>query len=335
MRDIEAILATLDPKTRANFIDAVNYTPRRRKTPSVGINLAVGGGFGYGRQVMIWGNKSAGKSTFCLQMIADAQKDGEAVAWIDAENSWDTPWAERFGVDASRVIVSRTKTISGATKEIEKLMAAKVDIIVVDSISSLLPSMYFEDKGELKLVENSKQIGQQAREIGIATNMWNYANTGDTLLVLISQARNKFGATHASFIPTGGEAVKFNSSQSIKLWSSSADAYAIKGEVRNGNQIFEKKVGRPVNWLVDYNKLGPALESGSYDFYYQGDHIGVDTIGELLDYAVAYNVVEKGGAWYTIEGERFQGRHKAVAFLRDNPGLVGEIENALFESPDA
>lgn len=332
MKDIEQILATLDPKTRANFIDAVNYTPRRRKTPSVGINLAIGGGFGYGRQIMLWGNKSAGKSTFCLEIAAAAQRDGEAVAWIDAENSWDSKWAERFGVDTSRMILSRTKTISGATKEIEKLMEAEVDIIVVDSISALLPSMYFEDKGELKLVENSKQIGAQAREIGIATNMWNYANKGETLLILISQARNKFGTMHASFIPTGGEGVKFNSSQSIKLWSSSADAYAIKGEVRNGNQIFEKKIGRPVNWLVDYNKLGPALEGGTYDFYYQGDILGVDTVGELLDYAVAYNVVEKGGAWYTIEGERFQGRPKAVAFLRDNPGLVDEIERMLFES---
>jgi recombination protein RecA len=151
--------------------------------------------------------------------------------------------------------------------------------------------------------------------------MLNYANK-NTLLVLISQQRNQFGSMHASHIPTGGMAVKFFSSTVIKLWSSEAEANAIKAGIKVGDKIIEQRVGRPVNWIIDYNKLGPPNLSGQYDFYYQGDTLGVDSIGETLDVAEMCGIVEKGGAWYTVNGERFQGRAKTVAYLKENPKVV-------------
>ena len=327
--DIGNILAKLDPKTRARVKSAQDVKVDKQLTPSIGLNFALRGGLGYGRQALVWGNKSAGKSSFCLQMIAIAQKDGKTCAWIDAEASYDQSWAEQLGVDSSSLIYSPAKTVNDMVDVATKLMDAGVDLIVVDSISALLPAIYFEKDGnEMKDLQDTKQIGAEAKDMTHAVKMLNYENK-NTLLVLISQQRNQFGSMHASHIPTGGMAVKFFSSTVIKLWSSEAEANAIKAGVKVGDKVIEQRVGRPVNWIIDYNKLGPPNLSGQYDFYYQGEVLGVDRVGEVLDVAEMCGIVEKGGAWYTVNGERLQGRAKAVLYLKDHPdvveGLVSEI----------
>jgi recombination protein RecA len=292
--------------------------------------MALKGGLGFGRQILIWGNKSAGKSSFCLQMIAQAQKEGKTCAWIDAEASYDANWAAKLGVDSEKLIYSPAKSVNDMVDVATQLMDAEVDIIVVDSISALLPAIYFEkDSSELKKLEDTKQIGAEAKDMTHAVKMLNYANK-NTLLVLISQQRNQFGSMHASHIPTGGMAVKFFSSTIIKLWSSEAEANAIKSGIQVGDKIIEQKVGRPVNWIIDYNKLGPPNLSGQYDFYYQGNSLGVDEIGEILDTAEMMGIVQKGGAWYTVEGERFQGRAKAVEYLRINLDIVDKLRSEIY-----
>jgi len=321
----EEILAKLDPKTRARVQLATKVEVEKQKTASIGLNMALKGGLGFGRQVLIWGNKSAGKSSFCLQMIAEAQKNGKTCAWIDAEASYDPAWAKKLGVDSDKLIYSPAKTINDMVDVAQQLMEAGVDVIVVDSISALLPAIYFEkDSSDLKKLEDTKQIGAEAKDMTHAVKMLNYANK-NTLLVLISQQRNQFGSMHASHIPTGGMAVKFFSSTVIKLWSSEAEANAIKSGVQVGDKIIEQRVGRPVNWIIDYNKLGPPNLSGQYDFYYQGDLLGVDLVGEVLDTCEMMGIIEKGGAWYTVNGERFQGRAKTVAYLRENPDVVDNL----------
>jgi len=302
----------------------------KQKTPSIGLNLALQGGLGFGRQILVWGNKSAGKSSFCLQMIAEAQKEGKTCAWIDAEHSYSSEWAAKLGVDSDKLIYSSAKTVNDMVDVATQLMEAEVDIIVVDSISALLPAIYFEkDSTDLKKLEDTKQIGAEAKDMTHAVKMLNYANK-NTLLVLISQQRNQFGSMHASHIPTGGMAVKFFSSTVIKLWSSEAEANAIKAGIKVGDKIIEQRVGRPVNWIIDYNKLGPPNLSGQYDFYFQGENIGVDQVGEVLDVAEQHGIIEKGGAWYTIGEERFQGRAKAVQYLRENPDVVTSIRKKIY-----
>ena len=326
----EEILAKLDPKTRARVQLATTVSVEKQKTPSIGLNMALKGGLGFGRQILIWGNKSAGKSSFCLQMIAQAQKEGKTCAWIDAEASYDANWAAKLGVDSEKLIYSPAKSVNDMVDVATQLMDAEVDIIVVDSISALLPAIYFEkDSSELKKLEDTKQIGAEAKDMTHAVKMLNYANK-NTLLVLISQQRNQFGSMHASHIPTGGMAVKFFSSTIIKLWSSEAEANAIKSGIQVGDKIIEQKVGRPVNWIIDYNKLGPPNLSGQYDFYYQGNSLGVDEIGEILDTAEMMGIVQKGGAWYTVEGERFQGRAKAVEYLRINLDIVDKLRSEIY-----
>ena len=327
--DIDNILAKLDPKTRARVKSAQDVKVDKQLTPSIGLNFALRGGLGYGRQALVWGNKSAGKSSFCLQMIAIAQKDGKTCAWIDAEASYDQSWAEQLGVDSSSLIYSPAKTVNDMVDVATKLMDAGVDLIVVDSISALLPAIYFEKDGnEMKDLQDTKQIGAEAKDMTHAVKMLNYANK-DTLLVLISQQRNQFGSMHASHIPTGGMAVKFFSSTVVKLWSSEAEANAIKAGIKVGDKIIEQRVGRPVNWIVDYNKVGPPNLSGQYDFYYQGEALGIDSVGETLDVAEMCGAIEKGGAWYTINKERIQGRAKAVQYLRDNKEVLEDIKKEI------
>jgi recombination protein RecA len=323
--DMEEFLSQLDPKIRKQVSLGSNVEIYKQKTPSIGLNNALKGGLGYGRQVLIWGNKSAGKSSFCQQLIAMAQAEGKICVWLDAEQSFDPEWAKRLGVDTDRLLHDNVKTINNMVDHATSYMNAGADIIVVDSISALLPAIYFEkDSDDLKQLENTKQIGAEARDMTNAVKMLNYANS-KTLLILISQQRNQIGAMYVSHAPTGGHAVKFFSSTVIKLWSSESENQAIKDKIAIGDRLIEKKIGRTVTWNIDFNKTGPAFISGQYDFYFDGDRIGVDNIAEVVDVAEQLGKIEKGGAWYTVLGERFQGRAKVVDWLRNNPEKVDEL----------
>ena len=329
---VEDFLSQLDPSLRKRLSNATDVEVTKQKTPSISLNNALKGGFAYGRQVMVWGNKSAGKSSFCLQMIGEAQKEGKLCAWIDAEQSFDPEWAKKLGVDTDKLVYSAAKTINDMVDVATQLMKAKVDIIVVDSISALLPAIYFEkDSNELKQLENTKQIGAEAKDMTNAVKMLNYANNqdGQTLLVLISQLRNNIGAMYASHMPTGGLAVKFFSSTVVKLWSSDSDNNALKSKITVGDKLIESKVGRKVNWHIDFNKTGPGFLSGEYDFYFDGDFIGVDRVADLVDTAELLGIIEKGGAWYTVLGERLQGRAKVIEYLKENPEKLKELESQL------
>lgn len=325
MTTLEEVLANINPKLRKKItmgseIEGTTFA----KTPSFGLNRALCGGLPYGRQVLIWGNKSSGKSSFCLQIIAQAQREGKVCAWIDAEMTFSPEWATALGVDVTNLIVSTARTVNDMVDVATELMEAGADVIVVDSISTLLPAIYFEkDSTELKQLENTKQIGAEARDMANAVKMLNYSNNqhGQTLLLLISQARNSLGSMYVSQIPTGGKAVQFYSSTIVKLFSSESDNQAIKGKIYVGDKILEEKIGRKVRWDVQFSKTSPAFQTGEYDFYFRGPDLGVDSVADLVDTAEALGFIERGGAWYTVEGERFQGRDKLVLGVKENLDL--------------
>ena len=327
---VEDVLAQLNPKLRKSILvgDSVPST-EFAKTPSVGLNRALGGGLPYGRQILIWGSKSSAKSSLCLQMIAEAQKEDKICAWIDAEMSYDKNWAERLGVDTSRLIVSQARTINEMVDVGVQLMEAGVDMIVVDSITSLLPAIYFEkDSDELKQLENTKQIGAESRDFSNAWKMLNYANNKvkPTLLVLISQSRNNISAMYTSQQPTGGQATKFYSSTVIKLFSSESDNQAIKGKIHIGDKLIEEKIGRKVRWELQFSKTSPAFQSGEYDFYFRGDSVGIDTIGDLVDTAEMIGLVNRTGAWYQLDdGTKVQGREGFINRVKEDLDLQESI----------
>jgi len=330
MKDaINEFLSQLSPNLRKKIGSGSDVEVKKQKTPSVSLNNALNGGFAYGRQVLIWGNKSAGKSSFCLQMIAEAQKEGKTCAWVDAEQSFDPEWAQRLGVNTDDLIYSEARSVNDMVDVAVQLMKAKIDILVVDSISALLPAIYFEkDSEELKQLEDTKQIGAEARDMTNAVKMLNYAND-NTLVVLISQQRNQIASYGASHQPTGGHAVKFFSSTIVKLWSSESDNNAIKAKISVGDKLIEKKIGREVIWHVDFNKTGPSFLGGKYDFYFDRDEVGVDKVGDVVDTSELKGIIEKGGAWYTVLGERFQGRAKVIEYLRENKDKLEELESKL------
>jgi recombination protein RecA len=335
MTTIEEALALLDPKIRKRLATGVGIKTEFQPTPSPGLNRALGGGFPYGRQVLLWGSKSSAKSSLCLQTIALAQKEGKLCAWIDAEMSYDEEWATSLGVDTSQLIYSEARSINDMVDVGVALLHAGVDVIVIDSISSLLPAVYFEkDSDELKALDQTKQIGAESKDLKHAWLMLNYANNREkpALIIAISQARNNIQATYTQSAPTGGLTTQFMSSTIVKLFSSSSDSQAIKGKVKVGDKIIEQKVGRKVRWEVLNSKTSAPGDSAEYDFYYRGDYIGIDSVGDLVDTAEMLGLVSRTGAWYQLEdGTKLQGRDAFVSKVREDLELQESIRKKLMD----
>jgi len=333
MTTIDEALALLDPKLRKKVAPAVGIKTEFQPTPSPGLNKALGGGFPYGRQVLLWGSKSSAKSSLCLQTIGLAQKEGKLCAWVDAEMSYDAEWAEKLGVDTSQLIYSEARSINDMVDVVVALLHAGVDMVVIDSISSLLPAVYFEkDSTELKQLDNTKQIGSESKDLKHAWMMINYANNQEkpALIVAISQARNNITAMYTQSVPTGGNATQFFSSTIVKLFSSSSDGQAIKAKIKVGDKLIEQKVGRTVRWEVQNSKTSAPGESGEYGFYFKGDLIGIDMIGDLVDTAEMMGYVERTGAWYILpDGSKVQGRDGFVARVREDLPLQEELRNKV------
>ena len=332
---LEEALAQLDPKLRKRLGSGVGINFEYQPTPSFGLNRALGGGLPYGRQVLVWGSKSSAKSSMCLQMIALAQAEGKLCAWIDSEMSYSEDWAKQMGVDPTKLIYSQARTISDMVEVGVGLMNAGVDLIVVDSITSMLPSIYFEkDTDEMKPLENTKQIGAESRDFSNAWKMLNYANNKvkPTLLVLISQSRNNINAMYTSQQPSGGQATKFYSSCIVKLFSSESDNQAIKGKIKVGDKLIEEKIGRTIKWELQFSKTSPGFQSGEYDFYFRGNDIGLDTIGDLVTTAELNGIVERTGAWYILpDGSKVQGKEAFVNRVREDLDLQESIKSKLNE----
>jgi recombination protein RecA len=330
---MEEALAQLDPRIRKRLSNGAGFKTEFQPTPSYGLNRALGGGLPYGRQVLIWGSKSSAKSSLCLQMVGLAQAEGKLCAWIDAEMSYDEAWAKKLGVDTENLIVSQARTINEMVDVGTALINAGVDMVVVDSITSLLPAIYFEkDSDELKQLENTKQIGAESRDFSNAWKMINYANNKvkPTLFVLISQSRNNISAMYTQQQPTGGQATKFYSSTVIKLFSSESDNQAIKGKIPVRDKLIEEKIGRKVKWELQFSKTSPGFQNGEYDFYFRGDKVGIDGVGDLVDTAEMAGIVSRTGAWYIVsEDKKVQGREAFINYVKENDEFRKSIEDQL------
>jgi recombination protein RecA len=213
------------------------------------------------------------------------------------------------------------------------LINAGVDIIVIDSISSLLPAVYFEkDSDELKQLDQTKHIGATSKDLAHAWLMINYANNREkpALIVAISQARNNIQAMYTQQQPTGGLTTQYMSSTIIKLFSSTSDSQAIKKKIKIGDKLIEQKVGRKVRWEVTNSKTSAPGDSGEYDFYFKGDMIGIDVTADLVDTAEMLGLVDRSGAWYKLEdGEKVQGRDGFIQYVKDNPGYQKALRDRL------
>jgi recombination protein RecA len=266
-----------------------------------------------------------------LQTIGMAQKEGMKCAYIDAERRFRANWAEKLGVDTESLDISRVRSIPDFADAGMDLIRAGYDLIVVDSTSALLPEMFFDEHGEVKSFDDTKQLGRFAADMGKACRM-HLAEATDTAIVHISQIRKEVGQQKAPDIPTGGKEIRHRDSLRIKLTSSASDSYAIKEAVAYGDNLIEEAVGRPVTWLINKNGLTGTYTSGNYDFYVKGDHNpGVDYRSELIEFAKKYGIVVVKGSWYNLYGEQMQGAAKLNKYLVENPTVQEKLEAELYD----
>lgn len=331
MPTIEDLLGKLGKETRDRAVKAMDIHYERAEVPSLKLQSALNGGLAYGRIHTVWGAKAAGKTSFCLQLIANAQREGKLCAFIDAEKTFDPDWAKRLGVDVENLIVLPISSMNKVTNDIINLCQNGADMIVVDSITSLIPASFQEkDSEELKSFDKTGAIGGLARDLSRALPMINEAND-DTMIVLISQARTLIAATYTKQAVTGGRAVEYYSSNIIKLWSTEGKEKQIHGQVFSGDRVFNKPIGREVTFTIEHSKSSPIGYSDTYDFYYDGDFVGVDNVGEIVDLAVERGIVNRAGAWYTYGEERWQGRQAVRDALADDAELYNSLKKEVLD----
>lgn len=324
-------MASLDSKLLKKIRTADKMDVKRRELPSIGLSRSMRGGLRYGAQHMFWGNRSSGKSLMALLLIAEAQQEGESCALVDVEGAYDPEWGERLGIDNSKLIlIDNQKTHAQVTDIVKDLMLAGVDVVVIDSISALIPGSYVTKEGELKDFQDTGQIGQFSKDTGKMCTTFNIVNE-NTLLILISQVTTGIYTWGAQEEPQGGKKAMHMNTTSIKFSSSLVEKFQITGKVHVGDKVYTKMIGRPVTWKIDKDR-GPNMGlSGTYNLYYDGDFIGIDTTAEMIDVAVAEGIIRQSGAWFYYGDDKWQGKEKLVKAFKEKPELFSEIRAKVLE----
>jgi len=285
-------------------------------TGSLGLDMAIGvGGVPRGRVIEIFGPESSGKTTLSLHVIAEAQKNGGAAAFIDAEHALDIGYARKLGVNADDLLISQPDTGEQALEIAETLVrSGAVDVIVIDSVAALVPRAEIE--GEM----GDAHMGLQARLMSQALRKLTAAISKSlTTVIFINQIRMKLGVMFGNpETTTGGNALKFYSS--IRLDIRKVESLK-EGQDVTGNRVRVKVVK---------NKLAPPFKQAEFDILFDE---GISRIGELIDIGVDKGIIEKSGSWYAYKGERIgQGRENARQALKENSVLAKDIEVRIKES---
>ncbi|MCL5125253.1 MAG: recombinase RecA [Deltaproteobacteria bacterium] len=284
-------------------------------TGSLGLDLAIGiGGVPQGRVTEIFGPESSGKTTLCLHIIAEAQKNGGYAAFVDAEHALDIHYARRLGVKTDEILVSQPDTGEQALEITEILVrSGAMDVIVIDSVAALVPRAEIE--GEM----GDSHMGLQARLMSQALRKLTAAiSRSHTSVIFTNQIRQKIGVMFGNpETTTGGNALKFYAS--LRL-----DIRRI-GQIKEGENI----TGSRTRVKVVKNKMAPPFRQVEFDIMYNE---GISSAGEILDLAVENGIVDKSGAWYSYGDERIgQGRENVKAFLRENPETLANIRSKIVD----
>ena len=279
-------------------------------TGSLALDLALGiGGLPKGRIVEIYGPESSGKTTLALHVLAQAQKAGGEVAFIDAEHALDIGYARALGVNVEDMLVSQPDTGEQALEITEALVrSGAIDVIVVDSVAALVPRAEIEgEMGDSFVGLHARLMSQALRKLAGAINKTN------CIVIFINQLRMKIGVMYGNPETTpGGRALKYFSSVRI-------DVRRIE-TLKNGSEM----IGNRTRAKVVKNKMAPPFREAEFDIMY-GE--GISMLGELIDLGVKLDLVQKSGSWYSMGETRIgQGRDSAKQYLRDNPEIAAKLE---------
>lgn len=287
-------------------------------TGSLSLDIALGiGGLPRGRIVEIYGPESSGKTTLSLHCIAEGQKNGGNVAFIDVEHALDPTYAAALGVDVDSLLVSQPDTGEDALEIAEALIrSGAIDVIVIDSVAALVPKAEIEgEMGDSHVGLHARLMSQALRKLAGAINKSN------CVAIFINQLREKVGVVYGNpEVTTGGRALKFYSSVRI-------DIRRVETLKSNGEMIGSRTRAKVVK-----NKIAPPFREAEFDIMY-GE--GISRTGELLDIAVKLDIVQKSGSWFSYGSKRLaQGRDKVKELLKNDENLMKEIEAQVWENVD-
>ena len=282
-------------------------------TGSLALDLALGiGGLPRGRVVEIYGPESSGKTTLALHVLAEAQKMGGEVAFVDAEHALDPTYARALGVNVEDMLISQPDTGEQALEITEALVrSGAIDVVVVDSVAALVPRAEIEgEMGDSFVGLHARLMSQALRKL---TGIINKTNT---IVIFINQLREKVGVMYGNpEVTTGGRALKFYASVRI-------DVRRIE-TLKNGSEM----IGNRTRAKVVKNKMAPPFREAEFDIMY-GE--GISMLGELIDLGVKLDLVQKSGSWYSMGETRIgQGRDSAKQYLRDNPEVAEKLESDI------
>ncbi len=279
-------------------------------TGSVSLDYALGiGGVPRGRIIEIYGPESSGKTTICLHVIAEAQKNGGIAAFIDAEHALDANYAKRLGVDVKNLLLSQPDYGEQALEIVDTLIRSNaLDVIVIDSVAALVPRSEIEgEMGDAQMGVQARLMSQALRKITGAVNR------SKTSVIFTNQLRSKIGVMFGSpETTTGGNALKFYASLRMDIRRIAA--------IKNGQDI----VGNRTKVKVVKSKVAPPFKVVEFDIIYNQ---GISKAGELIDIGVEKGIIKKGGAWFTYGEDRFQGREQFRKILRENKELMENLEH--------
>ena len=282
-------------------------------TGSITLDMALGvGGYPKGRVIEIYGPESSGKTTLTLQVIAEMQRVSGTCAFIDAEHALDIQYAQKLGVHVPDLLISQPDTGEQALEVVDSLVrSGAIDLVVIDSVAELVPKAELEgDMGDSLPGLQARLMSQALRKLTATIKKTNCT------VIFINQIRMKIGVMFGSpETTTGGNALKFYASVRLDIRR--------VGNIKKGEDV----IGSETKVKVVKNKVAPPFKTAEFDILY-GE--GISREGEIIDLAVAANLVDKSGAWYAYQGEKIgQGRDNAREFLRENPMLAYEIENKV------
>ncbi len=285
---------------------AVEYIP----TGSLALDVALGiGGLPKGRIIEIYGPESSGKTTLALHVVAEAQKRGGEVAFVDAEHALDPNYARALGVRVEDMLISQPDTGEQALEITEALVrSGAIDVIVVDSVAALVPRAEIEgEMGDSYVGLHARLMSQALRKLTGAIGKTN------TVVIFINQLREKVGVMYGNpEVTTGGRALKFYSSVRIDVRRVEA--------LKNGGEV----VGNRTRAKVVKNKVAPPFREAEFDIMY-GE--GITKEGELIDLGVKLDLVQKAGSWFSMGETRIgQGRDAAKKYLIENPEVAARLE---------